>query len=200
MDQPLSTPIGVIPSSDGASPAMAQWFEAKQAHPDALVFFRMGDFYELFFADAEAAAAALDIALTARGEHAGAPIAMCGVPVHAAENYLARLIRRGFRVAVAEQMEDPKLRKNAKVPIKRAVGTSLVAVGILAVPGTITHYLLGNVDVQLAALLIIGVIPGAVVGARITFGATDRFVRVGFAVLLAGVGLLLGASELGLLG
>ena len=80
----------------------------RQTHPDALVFFRMGDFYELFFADAEAAAAALDIALTHRGEHAGAPIPMCGVPVHAAEAYLARLIRRGFRVAVAEQMEDPK--------------------------------------------------------------------------------------------
>jgi len=132
MDQPLSTPNGVIPSPEGASPAMAQWFEAKQAHPDALVFFRMGDFYELFFADAEAAAAALDIALTARGEHAGAPIAMCGVPVHAAENYLARLIRRGFRVAVAEQMEDPKLRKNAKVPIKRAVVR-------LVTPGTLTE-------------------------------------------------------------
>ncbi len=69
----------------------------------------MGDFYELFFADAEAAAAALDIALTARGEHGGSPIPMCGVPIHAAETYLARLIRRGFRVAVAEQMEDPKL-------------------------------------------------------------------------------------------
>ncbi|MDQ2803136.1 MAG: DNA mismatch repair protein MutS, partial [Pseudomonadota bacterium] len=98
------------PSADGASPAMAQWFAAKQEHPDALVFFRMGDFYELFFADAEAAAGALDIALTARGEHAGLPIPMCGVPVHAAEAYLARLIRRGFRVAVAEQMENPKAR------------------------------------------------------------------------------------------
>ena len=111
---------------------MAQWFAAKAEHPDALVFFRMGDFYELFFADAEAAAAALDIALTARGEHAGAPIAMCGVPVHAAEAYLARLIRRGFRVAVAEQMEDPKARKSAKVPIRRAVVR-------LITPGTLTE-------------------------------------------------------------
>ena len=111
---------------------MAQWFAAKAAHPDALVFFRMGDFYELFFGDAEAAAAALDIALTARGEHGGAPIAMCGVPVHAAEAYLARLIRRGFRVAVAEQMEDPKLRRSAKVPIKRAVVR-------LITPGTLTE-------------------------------------------------------------
>ncbi len=110
---------------------MAQWFACKERHPDALVFFRMGDFYELFFSDAEAAAAALDIALTARGEHAGEPIAMCGVPVHAAEAYLARLIRRGFRVAVAEQMEDPKLR-TGKAPIRREVVR-------LITPGTITE-------------------------------------------------------------
>jgi DNA mismatch repair protein MutS len=110
---------------------MAQWFAAKADHPDALVFFRMGDFYELFFADAEAAAAALDIALTHRGEHAGSPIPMCGVPCHAAEAYLARLIRRGFRVAVAEQMEDPKNR-SGKGPIRREVVR-------LITPGTITE-------------------------------------------------------------
>src|ERR1700761_2734467 len=115
----------------GATPAMAQWFAAKQAHPDALVFFRMGDFYELFFDDAEAAAAALDIALTQRGEHDGKPIPMCGVPQHAAEAYLARLIRRGFRVAVTEQMEDPKSR-TGKAPIKRQVVR-------LVTPGTITE-------------------------------------------------------------
>src|SRR5580658_10992940 len=105
-------------NSTGATPAMAQWFAAKEAHPDALLFFRMGDFYELFFADAQAAAAALDIALTARGEHAGAPIPMCGVPVHTSEVYLGRLIRRGFRVAVVEQMENPKTR-TSKAPIRR---------------------------------------------------------------------------------
>jgi DNA mismatch repair protein MutS len=110
---------------------MAQWFAIKADHPDALVFFRMGDFYELFFADAEAAAAALDIALTSRGEHDGAPIAMCGVPHHAADNYLARLIRRGFRVAIAEQMEDPKTR-TGKAPIRREVVR-------LVTPGTITE-------------------------------------------------------------
>ena len=115
----------------GATPAMAQWFAAKEAHPDALVFFRMGDFYELFFADAEAAAAALDIALTQRGEHDGRPIPMCGVPQHAAEAYLARLIRRGFRVAVTEQMEDPKSR-TSKAPIRREVVR-------LVTPGTITE-------------------------------------------------------------
>ena len=110
---------------------MAQWFAAKAAYPDALLFFRMGDLYEMFFADAEAAAAALDIALTSRGEHAGQPIAMCGVPVHAAESYLSRLIRRGFRVAVAEQMEDPKARIG-KAPIRREVVR-------LITPGTLTE-------------------------------------------------------------
>jgi DNA mismatch repair protein MutS len=110
---------------------MAQWFAAKADHPDALLFFRMGDFYELFFADAEAAAAALDIALSHRGEHAGMPIPMCGVPHHASETYLARLIRRGFRVAIVEQMEDPKSR-TGKLPIKREV------VRIIT-PGTITE-------------------------------------------------------------
>ncbi len=115
----------------GASPAIAQWFALKAEHPDALLFFRMGDFYELFFADAEAAAGALDIALTHRGQHAGTPIAMCGVPVHAADAYLTRLIRRGFRVAVGEQMEDPKLR-TGKAPIRRAVVR-------LVTPGTLTE-------------------------------------------------------------
>ncbi len=120
-----------LPDPAGASPVMAQWFAMKAAHPDALLFLRMGDFYELFFADAEAAAQALDIALTARGEHAGAPIPMCGVPVHAADAYLARLIRRGFRVAVGEQMEDPKTRAG-KGPIRREVVR-------LVTPGTLTE-------------------------------------------------------------
>jgi DNA mismatch repair protein MutS len=120
-----------VPPAAGATPAMAQWFAAKADHPEALLFFRMGDFYELFFADAEAAAAALDIALSHRGEHAGAPIPMCGVPHHASEIYLARLIRRGFRVAIVEQMEDPKSR-TGKQPIKREV------VRIIT-PGTITE-------------------------------------------------------------
>ncbi len=119
------------PSAEGASPSMAQWFHLKAENPDALLFLRMGDFYELFFDDAEAAAAALDIALTRRGEHQGAPIPMCGVPVHAADAYLARLIRRGFRVAVAEQMEDPKSRAG-KAPLKRAVVR-------LVTPGTLTE-------------------------------------------------------------
>ena len=119
------------PSAEGASPSMAQWFHLKAENPGALLFLRMGDFYELFFDDAEAAASALDIALTKRGEHQGAPIPMCGVPVHAADAYLARLIRRGFRVAVAEQMENPKSR-TGKAPLKRAVVR-------LVTPGTLTE-------------------------------------------------------------
>ena len=130
MDIAVPTPAKAL-SAVGATPAMAQWFAAKADPPDALLFFRMGDFYELFFADAEAAAAALDIALSHRGEHGGMPIPMCGVPHHAAETYLARLIRRGFRVAIVEQMEDPKAR-TGKLPIKREVVRVIT-------PGTITE-------------------------------------------------------------
>src|SRR5215470_13941654 len=91
----------------GATPMMAQYLEIKAQHADYLLFYRMGDFYELFFDDAGKAAEALDIALTKRGKHMGEDIPMCGVPVHAAEQYLEKLIRKGFRVAVCEQVEDP---------------------------------------------------------------------------------------------
>jgi DNA mismatch repair protein MutS len=118
----------------GATPVMAQYFEAKARQPDALVFFRMGDFYELFFEDAEKAAAALGITLTARGNHGGAPIPMCGVPVHAAEAYLAKLIRAGFKVAVCEQMEDPaEARKRGSKSIVRRDVVRVVT------PGTLTE-------------------------------------------------------------
>jgi DNA mismatch repair protein MutS len=118
----------------GASPVMAQYFEAKARQPDALVFFRMGDFYELFFEDAGKAAAALGITLTARGQHGGQPIPMCGVPVHAAEAYLAKLIRAGFKVAVCEQMESPAEAK--KRGSKSVVRRDLVRV---VTPGTLTE-------------------------------------------------------------
>ena len=121
----------MMPPQAAPSPVIAQWLAAKQSQPDALLFFRMGDFYELFFADAEAAAAALGIALTARGEHDGKPIPMCGVPIHAAEAYLARLIRRGFRVAVAEQME-PASARSGKAPLRREIVR-------LVTPGTLTE-------------------------------------------------------------
>ena len=90
-----------------ATPMMAQYHAIKRQQPDCLLFYRMGDFYEMFFDDAVNAAAALDIALTKRGSHDGADIPMCGVPVHAADSYLLRLIREGFKVAVCEQVEDP---------------------------------------------------------------------------------------------
>jgi len=93
------------------TPMMAQYLALKAQAEDCLLFYRMGDFFELFFDDARIAAACLDIALTARGEHEGAKIPMCGVPVHAAEAYLARLIKAGHRVAIAEQTETPAAAK-----------------------------------------------------------------------------------------
>ena len=86
------------------TPMMAQYLEIKGRHPEALLFYRMGDFYEMFFEDAERASGALDIALTTRGQHLGRDIPMCGVPVGTAESYLLQLIRKGFRVAIAEQL------------------------------------------------------------------------------------------------
>ena len=113
---------------------MAQYHAIKAENPDALLFYRMGDFYEMFFADAEAASAALDIALTKRGQHLGEDIPMCGVPVHAAEGYLLTLIRKGFRVAVCEQMEDPAeaRKRGAKSVVRREVVR-------LVTPGTLTE-------------------------------------------------------------
>ncbi len=113
---------------------MAQYLEIKAEHPGALLFYRMGDFYELFFDDAAAAAEALDIALTKRGKHKGADIAMCGVPVHSAEGYLLTLIRKGFRVAVCEQLENPAdaKKRGAKSVVKRGVVR-------LVTPGTLTE-------------------------------------------------------------
>ncbi len=92
-------------TAEGATPAMAQWFAAKAAAGSALVFFRMGDFFEMFHEDAEAASEALGLALTYRGEHQGKPIRMCGVPAHSHEAYLTRLNRRGFRVCMFDELE-----------------------------------------------------------------------------------------------
>ncbi|MFZ8959175.1 MAG: DNA mismatch repair protein MutS, partial [Paracoccaceae bacterium] len=116
------------------TPMMAQYLEVKARHADALLFYRMGDFYEMFFDDAVAAAEALDIALTKRGQHLGEDIPMCGVPVHAAENYLLTLIRKGFRVAVCEQLEDPAeaKKRGSKSVVKRDVVR-------VVTPGTLTE-------------------------------------------------------------
>jgi DNA mismatch repair protein MutS len=121
-------------TDDAVTPMMAQYLEIKAQNPGALLFYRMGDFYEMFFDDAVAAAAALDIALTKRGFHLGEPIAMCGVPVHSAEGYLLTLIRKGFRVAIAEQLEDPSeaRKRGSKAVVRRDVIR-------LVTPGTLTE-------------------------------------------------------------
>jgi DNA mismatch repair protein MutS len=127
----------------GATPAMRQYFEAKRQYRDALVFFRMGDFYEMFYEDALTAARALELTLTSRSKDAtGGAIPMCGVPFHAADGYIARLVKKGFRVAVVEQMEDPK---KAKGLVRREV------VRVVS-PGTLTDA--GYLDAREPAFLL----------------------------------------------
>jgi DNA mismatch repair protein MutS len=128
----VSDTTATIP--ENATPMMAQYLEIKQAHPDCLLFYRMGDFYEMFFDDAVTASGVLDIALTKRGQHLGEDIPMCGVPVHSHESYLLRLIRAGLRVAICEQMEDP-------AEAKRRGSKSVVKRGVIRIvtPGTLTE-------------------------------------------------------------
>ena len=116
------------------TPSMAQFLEIKAANSDSLLWYRMGDFYELFFEDAVVASAALGIVLTKRGKHQGADIPMCGVPIHRADEYLQRLIKRGYRVAVCEQLEDPAeaRKRGAKAIVRRDVVR-------LVTPGTLTE-------------------------------------------------------------
>ena len=125
---------GFAVSDEKITPMMAQYLELKAQYAEALLFYRMGDFYEMFFDDAVAAAEALDIALTKRGKHGGEDIPMCGVPFHAAEGYLLTLIRKGFRVAVCEQMESPSEAK--KRGNKSVVRRDVVR---LVTPGTLTE-------------------------------------------------------------
>ncbi len=119
-------------NSNDATPMMAQYFKIKEEHKDYLLFYRMGDFYELFFDDAVIASKALDIALTKRGKYKGDDVPMCGVPFHAYESYLAKLIRQGYKVAICEQMEDPQeaRKRGAKSVVKRDV-IRLVTAGTL---------------------------------------------------------------------
>lgn len=128
------TPPAAALDPAGATPMMAQYIEIKAANPDCLLFYRMGDFYELFFGDAEIASRALGIVLTKRGRHGGAEIPMCGVPVDRADDYLSRLIAMGNRVAVCEQTEDPAeaKRRGPKSVVRREVVR-------LVTPGTITE-------------------------------------------------------------
>ncbi len=124
----MSAPISAV------TPMMAQFLDIKSDYPDALLFYRMGDFYEMFFDDAVQASQALDIALTKRGKHLGIDIPMCGVPHHAAEGYFLTLIRKGFRVAVCEQLENPAeaKKRGSKSVVKRGVVR-------LVTPGTLTE-------------------------------------------------------------
>ena len=142
-----SPPVSSEPA--GATPAMRQYFEAKRQFRDAIVFFRMGDFYEMFYEDALTAARALELTLTSRSKDStGGAIPMCGVPHHAADGYIARLVKKGFRVAVCEQMEDPR---KAKGLVRREV------VRVVS-PGTLTDA--GYLDAREPAFLM-GIVPAS---------------------------------------
>src|SRR4029078_12411058 len=114
--------------STSATPAMRQYLDAKQQHRDAILFFRMGDFYEMFYEDALLAARTLELTLTSRAKDANGGIPMCGVPFHAADTYIARMVKKGFRVAICEQVENPR---KAKGVVRREV------VRVVS-PGTLT--------------------------------------------------------------
>ncbi len=143
-------------SGEPATPLMRQYHGIKQQFPQALLLFRLGDFYELLYEDAVTAARELEITLTARNKEKGQPIPMCGVPYHSAENYIARLIQKGYRVAICDQTEDPRF---AKKLVKREVtrvftpGTAMNARShennfLAAVFANHTHAGLAHVDVS----------------------------------------------------
>src|SRR6201999_3731678 len=131
---PTAAPSAPAPDAGRVTPMMEQYVEIKAANPDCLLFYRMGDVYEMFFADAEIASRALGIVLTKRGKHLGRDIPMCGVPIERADEYLHRLIAQGHRVAVCEQMEDPAeaRRRGNKSVVRRDVVR-------LITPGTLTE-------------------------------------------------------------
>lgn len=134
MSLPLPKIAETPPPEDASTPLMQQYLTIKAAHPNCLLFFRLGDFYEMFFEDALKAAKALDITLTRRGQMNGQDVPMCGVPFHAYESYLAKLIRQGFHVAICEQTEDP-------AEAKKRGGKSIVARDVVRIvtPGTVTE-------------------------------------------------------------
>jgi len=147
--------------SEPSTPLMRQYNAVKKEHPTALLFFRLGDFYELFFDDAIVASKELQITLTSRNKEKGIAVPMCGVPHHAAEGYIGKLIRKGFKVAICEQMEDAKL-------AKKQIGTKLVRREVTRVvtPGTAADSLLGSEENNFLAAL-------AQVGERVGFAALD---------------------------
>src|SRR6201982_2645486 len=142
--------------TETSTPLMRQYAAIKKEHPNALLFFRLGDFYELFFDDAVLAARELPITLTSRNKEKGIAVPMCGVPYHAAEGYIAKLIRKGFKVAICEQMEDPRL---AKKLVRREV-TRVVT------PGTAADASLSSEENNFLGAL-------ARVGDRVGFAALD---------------------------
>src|SRR5215467_10399184 len=142
--------------TEPSTPLMRQYAAVKKEHPTALVFFRLGDFYEMFFDDAVVAAKELQITLTSRNKEKGTAIPMCGVPYHAAEGYIGKLIRKGFKVAICEQMEDPRL---AKKLVRREVTRVLT-------PGTAADSSLGSDENNFLAAM-------AQVGDRVGFAALD---------------------------
>jgi len=147
--------------TEPSTPLMRQYAAVKKEHPTALLFFRLGDFYELFFDDAIVASKELQITLTSRNKEKGIAVPMCGVPHHAAEGYIGKLIRKGFKVAICEQMEDARL-------AKKQLGTKLVRREVTRVitPGTAADSLLGSEENNFLAAL-------AQVGDRVGFAALD---------------------------
>jgi len=142
-----------------ATPMMAQYLEIKAANPGCLLFYRMGDFYELFFADAEAASQTLGIALTKRGRHQGEDIPMCGVPIHSSDQYLERLIRAGHRVAICEQLEDPAeaKKRGSKSVVRRDVSRLIFREGLVTmVPGVVAGVLGGALLSRFAVGVVYG--------------------------------------------
>src|SRR6059036_2767211 len=142
--------------TEPSTPLMRQYTAIKREHPTALLFFRLGDFYEMFFDDAVLAAKELQITLTSRNKEKGAAVPMCGVPYHAAEGYIAKLIRRGYKVAICDQVEDPRL---AKTLVRREV-TRVVT------PGTAADSSLGSEENNFLAAIV-------VTGERAGFAALD---------------------------
>src|SRR5262245_31010728 len=154
---------------------MAQYLAIKAENPGSLLFYRMGDFYELFFEDAEIAAKALGIVLTRRGKHAGQDISMCGVPAERAEDYLHRLISKGFRAAICEQVEDPAeaKRRGAKSVMRREVVR-------IVTPGTITEeFLLDPVRANSLVAIACGIAQEKVYGLACVDMSTGTFLVSG---------------------
>src|ERR1051326_3573866 len=171
-------------SSDASTPLMRQYNAIKQQVPNTLLMFRLGDFYELFYEDAVVASRDLEITLTARNKEKGAAIPMCGVPYHAAENYIARLIQKGHRVAICDQMEDPRVAKKlVKREITRIVtpGTAMDANLVrsrennyLAAVGRVdSRSAVAHVDISTGEFRVTEMTPAEVAGAIEQLGARE---------------------------